>query len=79
MVETTLALFFHLQYENRTIASHRITTYIPKPLTSNSKADGRFGKQDFVYLRQKKLPPAPGRLSWLKFSSTRWWLKPRRP
>jgi len=27
-----------------------ITTYVPKPLTSNSKADGRFGKQDFVYI-----------------------------
>ena len=23
------------------------------PLTSNSKADGRFGKQDFVYLAEK--------------------------
>jgi transposase len=30
-----------------------ITTYVPKPLTSNSKADGRFGKQDFVYVPQK--------------------------
>ena len=26
---------------------------MPKPLTSNSKADGRFGKQDFVYVPQK--------------------------
>lgn len=26
-----------------------ITAYVPKPLTSNSAADGRFGKQDFVY------------------------------
>jgi transposase len=25
------------------------TPYVPKPLTSGSKADGRFGKQDFVY------------------------------
>ena len=23
---------------------------VPKPLTSNSKADGRFDKQDFVYI-----------------------------
>ncbi|AYC31803.1 IS1182 family transposase [Pseudomonas cavernae] len=30
-----------------------ITTYVPKPLTSNSKADGRFGKQDFVYAPEK--------------------------
>jgi transposase len=27
-----------------------ITPYVPKPLTSGSKAKGRFGKQDFVYL-----------------------------
>ena len=27
-----------------------ITAYVPKPLTSGAKADGRFGKQDFVYL-----------------------------
>ena len=27
-----------------------VTPYMPKPLTSGSKAKGRFGKQDFVYL-----------------------------
>ena len=27
-----------------------ITAYVPKPLTSGAKADGRFGKQDFVYV-----------------------------
>jgi hypothetical protein len=27
-----------------------ITTFVPKPLTSSSKADGRFGKQDFIYM-----------------------------
>jgi transposase len=26
-----------------------ITTLVPKPLTSNSKADGRFDKRDFIY------------------------------
>lgn len=26
-----------------------VTPYMPKPLTSAAKADGRFGKQDFVY------------------------------
>ena len=25
------------------------TPYVPKPLTSGAKADGRFGKQDFIY------------------------------
>jgi transposase len=27
-----------------------VTPYMPKPLTSGSKAEGRFGKQDFVYV-----------------------------
>jgi hypothetical protein len=27
-----------------------VTPYVPKPLTLGSKAKGRFGKQDFVYL-----------------------------
>ncbi len=31
-----------------------ITTYLPKPLTSNSKADGCLGKQDFVYVLENK-------------------------
>jgi transposase len=29
-----------------------ITAFVPKPLTSGSKAQGRFGKQDFVYIAQ---------------------------
>ena len=29
-----------------------ITTFVPKPLTSGSKAEGRFGKQDFVYIAE---------------------------
>jgi transposase len=28
----------------------RITVTLPKPMTSGAKSDGRFGKQDFVYL-----------------------------
>jgi transposase len=30
-----------------------ITPLVPKPLTSNSKADGRFDKRDFVYVPQR--------------------------
>ena len=30
-----------------------ITVTLPKPLTSGAKSEGRFGKQDFVYLRDK--------------------------
>ena len=29
------------------------TPLVPKPLTSGAKADGRFGKQDFVYLPEQ--------------------------
>jgi hypothetical protein len=27
-----------------------ITAFVPKPLTSNSRAEGRFGKPDFIYI-----------------------------
>jgi hypothetical protein len=30
-----------------------VNTYVPKPLTSNSKARGRFGKDDFVYVAER--------------------------
>ncbi len=30
-----------------------IATFVPKPLRSGSKAKGRFGKQDFVYLLEE--------------------------
>jgi transposase len=30
-----------------------VTVTLPKPMTSGSKADGRFGKQDFVYLPEE--------------------------
>ena len=29
-----------------------ITTFVPKPLTSNSKADGRFDRRDFIYVAE---------------------------
>ena len=30
-----------------------VTPYVPRPLTSSAKAEGRFGKQDFVYVAGK--------------------------
>ena len=30
-----------------------ISVTLPKPMTSSAKSDGRFGKQDFVYLPEK--------------------------
>jgi hypothetical protein len=30
-----------------------ITVTLPKPLTSGAKSEGRFGKQDFVYLPEE--------------------------
>jgi hypothetical protein len=41
-----------------------ITVTLPKPQTSGAKSDGRFGKQDFVYL------PARGRLSLSSWGAT---------
>jgi transposase len=40
--------------------------YVPKPLTSGAKADGRFGKQDFVYLPDENAYrcPAGQKLVW---------------
>jgi hypothetical protein len=36
-----------------------VTTYVPKPLTSGAKAEGRFGKQDFVYLADQDVYRCP--------------------
>jgi len=36
-----------------------ITVTLPKPLTSGAKADGRFGKQDFVYIAQEDVYRCP--------------------
>jgi len=43
-----------------------ITTLVPKPLTSNSKADGRFDKRDFIYSarRDEYRCPAGERAIW---------------
>jgi hypothetical protein len=37
--------------EFKTCADAGITVTLPKPTTSSAKADGRFGKEDFVYTR----------------------------
>lgn len=36
-----------------------VTPYVPKPLTSGAKADGRFGKQDFTYLPEQDVYRCP--------------------
>jgi transposase len=36
-----------------------VTPYVPKPLTSGAKADGRFGKQDFVYVADQDVYRCP--------------------
>src|SRR5712675_73072 len=36
-----------------------ITVTLPKPMTSNSKAEGRFGKQDFRYVAQQDVYVCP--------------------
>lgn len=37
-----------------------VTPNVPKPLTSNAKAEGRFGKQDFTYLSDQDVYRCPG-------------------
>ena len=43
-----------------------ITAFVPKPMTSNSKAAGRFSKADFIYIRRddEYQCPAGQRLRW---------------
>ncbi len=43
-----------------------ITPLVPKPMTSGAKAEGRFGKQDFVYVAEddEYRCPAGERLTW---------------
>lgn len=43
-----------------------ITAYVPKPMTSNSAAEGRFSKADFIYIRRddEYQCPAGERLRW---------------
>lgn len=36
-----------------------ITVILPKPMTSGAKSDGRFGKQDFVYLPEEDVYRCP--------------------
>ena len=44
---------------SRMCAEEGITTLVPKPLTSNSKADGRFDKRDFIYNAKRDRVPVP--------------------
>lgn len=44
-----------------------MTPLVPKPLTSGAKADGRFGKQDFVYLPQQDAYRCPAG------ETMKWW------
>jgi transposase len=39
--------------EHKACEDDGITTFVPKPMTSNAKADGRFDKADFVYLAKE--------------------------
>ena len=41
---------YYASEEIRACEEAGITVTLPKPMTSNSKAEGRFGKQDFRYL-----------------------------
>jgi transposase len=44
-----------------------MTPLVPKPMTSGAKADGRFGKQDFIYLPEQDAYRCPAG------ETMRWW------
>ena len=52
--------------EIRKCAEEGITALVPKPITSNSRADGRFDKRDFIYIakRDEYRCPAGERAVW---------------
>lgn len=43
----------------RTCEGMGVTAFVPRPLTSGSKAQGRFGKPDFVYLGEENVYRCP--------------------
>jgi transposase len=45
--------------EIRTCEGIGVTAFVPRPLTSGAKAQGRFGKQDFVYLEKENVYRCP--------------------
>ena len=50
---------YYASEEIRTCEEAGIAVTLPKPMTSNAKAAGRFGKQDFVLARQTTVSTAP--------------------
>ena len=52
--------------ELKTCEEVGITTYVPKPMTSNAKAEGRFDKSDLIYIAKddEYQCPAGQRLRW---------------
>jgi transposase len=50
---------YYASEEIRACEEAGITVTLPKPMTSNSKAEGRFGKQDFRYVAQKDIYICP--------------------
>ena len=47
-----------------------ITTLVPKPLTSNSKAEGRFDKRDFIYIAEDDAYRCPAGQSLIRHYTT---------
>ena len=50
---------YYASEEIRACEEAGITVTLPKPMTSNSKAEGRFGKQDFRYVAEKDIYICP--------------------
>ena len=59
--------------ELKTCEDAGITTFVPKPMTSNAKAEGRFDKSDFIYIAKddEYQCPAGQRLRWHQTTTER--------
>ena len=65
---------YYASEEIRACEEAGIAVTLPKPMTSNAKAAGRFGKQDFVYVAADDvyICPARERLTYRYTSEERW-------
>ena len=54
---------YYASEEIRACEEAGITVTLPKPMTSNAKAAGRFGKQDFVYIAADDVYICPARMA----------------
>jgi hypothetical protein len=61
LTSNSLITGFYKPFSEEILACEEgITVTLPKPMTSNAKAEGRFGKQDFRYVADEDVYVCPG-------------------